>query len=303
MVSSVPPVSTPTAEDRFWSWRGFRICYQQQGDTGPAIVLIHGFGASIGHWRKNIPELAQVGRVYALDLLGFGKSHKPTPGLVVDYTFETWGDLVADFCREIVGEPAFLVGNSIGCIVVMQTAVMHPDLVRGVVQLNCSLRLLHDKRRASQPWLKQVGAPMLQNLLGVKPIGDFFFQRLATPETVRGILLQAYARSEAVTDELVQLLVEPSRDSRASDVFVAFTRYSQGPLPEELLERLSCPTLILWGESDPWEPIELARSFAEYDAVDRFVPLPNIGHCPQDEAPEVVNPLIAEWIVATSKNA
>ncbi|WP_286186644.1 alpha/beta fold hydrolase [Geitlerinema sp. P-1104] len=287
---------SPTIVPKFWNWRGFRICYRHQGQSGPAMVLVHGFGASMGHWRKNIPDWAQFGQVYALDLLGFGNSHKPTPGLVIDYTFETWGDLVADFCREVVGEPAFLIGNSIGCIVVMQTAVSHPDWVRGVVQLNCSLRLLHDKRRASQPWIKQLSAPILQNLLAIKPLGDFFFAQLATPKTVRKILLQAYRRQEAVSEELVELLLLPARDRRASDVFIAFTRYSQGPLPEELLESLPCPTLILWGEDDPWEPVELGRKLADYPAVDAFITLPNVGHCPQDEAPEEVNAQVRTWL-------
>lgn len=295
-MASSQTASPPAIPDRFWSWRGFHIRYQQQGDSGAAVVLVHGFGASVGHWRKNIPDWAQHHRVYAIDLLGFGKSDKPLPTPELGYTFETWGDLVADFCREIVGEAAFLVGNSIGCIVVMQTAVTHPDLVRGVVQLNCSLRLLHDKRRETQPWLKRMGAPILQNLLGVKPIGDFFFQQLATPNTVRGILKQAYCNAATVTDDLVELLIEPARDPGASDVFVAFTRYSSGPLPEELLERLSCPTLLLWGAEDPWEPVQLARKFADYPAVEAFEELPGVGHCPQDEAPEQVNPLVSEWI-------
>ena len=294
---------SPEIIPQTWTWRGFRICYSQQGDAGPAIVLVHGFGASMGHWRKNIPDWAQISRVYALDLLGFGQSHKPTPGLVIDYTFETWGDLVADFCREVVGEAAFLVGNSIGCVVVMQTAVSHPDWVRGVVQLNCSLRLLHDKRRASQPWFKRMTAPILQNLLGIKPVGTFFFKQLATAKTVRKVLLQAYRRQEAVTDELVELLLKPGRDRRASDVFIAFTRYSQGPLPEELLDQLPCPTLILWGEDDPWEPVQLGRQLAEYPAVDDFISLPGVGHCPQDEAPELVNPRVRDWLLDQVKNA
>lgn len=46
--------------------------------NGPPILLIHGFGASVGHFRKNIPVLAGEGyRVYAIDLLGFGASDKP----------------------------------------------------------------------------------------------------------------------------------------------------------------------------------------------------------------------------------
>lgn len=280
-----------------WQWRGFSIAYQAMGDTGPAAVLVHGFGASSGHWRKNIPVLAQRCRVYAIDLIGFGGSAKPTPGSDIEYTFETWGDQIADFCREVVGDAAFLVGNSIGCIAAMQAAVSHPDIALGVVQLNCSLRLLHDRRRETQPWFKQVGAPAVQQLLGFKPVGQFFFNQLAKPNTVRKILLQAYGRSQAVTDELVDLILQPSRDPGAVDVFVAFTRYSQGPLPEDLLENLPCPTLILWGSADPWEPIELGRKFQQFAAVEQFIPLDGVGHCPQDEAPELVNAIVLDWIM------
>lgn len=80
-----------------WTWQGFPITYQQSGEKGPAIVCVHGFGASWGHWRKNLPVLGSQCRCYALDLIGFGGSAKPKPGAEIDYTFATWGQLVADF--------------------------------------------------------------------------------------------------------------------------------------------------------------------------------------------------------------
>ncbi|MDY6939285.1 MAG: alpha/beta fold hydrolase [Cyanobacteriota bacterium] len=297
---SLSPTTAPTSETipfASWKWRGFEIGYQTLGDRGPAVVLVHGFGASTQHWRKNLPVLAQTCRVWAIDCIGFGRSAKPTPGLEIEYTFETWSAQIADFCREVVGEAVFLVGNSIGCVTAMQTAVDRPDWVLGIVQLNCSLRLLHDRRREQQPWFKQVGAPLLQKLLAVKAVGQFFFAQLATPNTVRKILLQAYKRADAVTDELVELILQPARDIGAADVFVAFTRYSQGPLPEELLEKLPCPTLILWGTEDPWEPIALGQEWTRFEAVEDFIPLEGVGHCPQDEAPELVNPIVEKWIL------
>jgi pimeloyl-ACP methyl ester carboxylesterase len=297
MTTTPIPSSIPLATSKIWMWRGFSICYQSQGDSGAAIVLIHGFGASWGHWRKNIPVLAQHFRVYAIDLIGFGGSAKPTPGAAIDYTFETWAAQIADFCREVVGSPAFLVGNSIGCIVAMQTAVDYPDLVQDVALINCSLRLLHDRRRASLPWYRNLGTPILQNILGVRWIGHRFFQLLAKPKTVRKILLQAYAHPEAVTDELVDMLMAPAADEGAADVFLAFTKYSQGPLPEDLLEVLPCKALLLWGERDPWEPIALGREFAQYAAVEQFIPLEGAGHCPQDEIPEQVNAILENWLM------
>jgi len=288
--------SSPATDYQTWTWKGFQIAYQTQGTEGPAVVLIHGFGASFYHWRKNIPELAKTCRVYAIDLIGFGRSAKPIPIEQVDYTFETWSDQIADFCREVVGESAFLIGNSIGCIAVMQAAVDHPDIARGLALINCSLRLLHDRKRVGQPWIKRAGAPILQKVLKQKWVGDFFFKQLAQPKTVRQILLKAYGRSEAVTDELIDLLMGAAKDEGAAAVFVAFTGYSQGPLPEDLFPKLPCPAIILWGEQDPWEPIALGKEFANYPQVKKFIPLPGVGHCPQDEAPELVNPILQDWI-------
>lgn len=44
---------------------------------------------------------------------------------------------------------------------------------------------------------------------------------------------------------------------------------------------LQCPVLVAWGDKDPWEPIELGRAYGNFDTVEDFVVLPNVGHCPQ----------------------
>lgn len=296
-LTSVPTPSTnPNPLTHSWIWQGFPICYHTQGNTGPAVVFVHGFGASWGHWRKNIPVLAEHFRCYAIDLVGFGGSAKPAPGIEIEYTFDTWGRQIADFCREVVGEPAFLVGNSIGCIVAMQAAVNYPDMALGVAMLNCSLRLLHDRKRATLPWYRKHSAPLLQKVLSVKWVGQLFFNQLAKPKVVRKILLKAYKNPEAVSDELIDLIMAPASDIGAVEVFLAFTRYSSGPLPEDLLAVLPCPAIMLWGSEDPWEPIALGKELANFPCVEQFIPIEGAGHCPQDEAPELVNPILQEWI-------
>ncbi|WP_338038161.1 alpha/beta fold hydrolase [Neosynechococcus sphagnicola] len=193
-MTSVPDTIQPGSH--LWQWQGFSIRYQSAGDAGKAaspdplsraaLVLIHGFGASSDHWRHNLPVLGQTYRVYALDLIGFGLSAKPQPGSrgitdQMEYTFEAWGEQVIDFLREVVGTPAFLIGNSIGCIVALQATVIAPSWVLGVAMLNCSLRLLHERKRSRLPWHRRFSAPLLQAVLGNRQIGHFFFQKLATP--------------------------------------------------------------------------------------------------------------------------
>ncbi|MEM7555969.1 MAG: alpha/beta fold hydrolase [Cyanobacteria bacterium P01_A01_bin.84] len=293
------------AEDSLkdWNWRGFSVCYKQEGLSGPAVVLIHGFGASWQHWRKNIPVLGNSCRVYGIDLIGFGASAKPQPLEQINYEFETWGQQIVDFCQEVIGEPAFLIGNSIGCIVAMQAAAIKPDISLGVALLNCSLRLLHKRKQKNLPLYRRWGSLVLQRLLSVKAIGNLFFSQIARQRTVRKILLQAYQDSSAVTNELIDIILTPAKDKGAAAVFLAFTAYSTGPLAEDLLPILKCPVIILWGTADPWEPIELGKEFAKFPQVQKFIPLEGVGHCPQDEAPDLVNPILLDWIEQNNQSA
>jgi pimeloyl-ACP methyl ester carboxylesterase len=291
-------IALATPDVKIWSWQGFSIRYQAMGTTGTPVLCIHGFGASSDHWRQNLPALADHHRAYSIDLLGFGLSDKPTPGQPLAYTFETWGQQILDFCREVIGQPAYLVANSIGCIVAMQAAVDGPDWVKGVVMLNCSIRLLHERRRAEIPWHQRLSTPIVQSILGYPPVGRFFFARIARRNVIRNLLGQAYHRPEAITDELIEAILAPALTPGAADVFLAFVRYSQGPLPEDLLPQLQCPVWIIWGQDDPWEPVVLGRSFTTYAAVRAMEELPGVGHCPQDEAPELVNPLVLGWLAA-----
>ncbi len=288
------------SQTKTWLWRGFTIRYQQAGDVGLPILCIHGFGASSDHWRKNLPAYGQHYRAFALDLIGFGLSDKPAPNAHLPYTFETWSQQVIDFCQEVIGQPAYLVANSIGCVVAMQAAVDSPDWVRSIVMLNCSLRLLHERRRAEIPWHQRVSTPLIQRLLSYPSLGRFFFSRIARPPVIRNLLNQAYHRRDAVTDELVEAILQPAQTTGAADVFLAFVRYSQGPLPEDLLPRLTCPVWIIWGQNDPWEPVAMGRDLSQFPAVQAMVELEGVGHCPQDEAPELVNPLVLDWIASTT---
>lgn len=85
--------------------------YTVVGHEGPATLLVHGFGAFLEHYRDNICSIAEGGnRVWAITILGFGKSEKPN----VVYTELVWAEMLRDFIIEVVGEPVHLVGNSIG---------------------------------------------------------------------------------------------------------------------------------------------------------------------------------------------
>ncbi|KAM1226106.1 hypothetical protein ACFX2J_005485 [Malus domestica] len=294
--TSVNNVSDVQVQSSIWNWRGYSIRYQHAGNSGPELVLIHGFGANSDHWRKNLPVLSKSHRVYSIDLIGYGYSDKPNPrqfGETLFYTFETWASQLNDFCTDVVKGEAFFICNSIGGLVGLQAAVMEPQLCKGIMLLNISLRMLHITK---QPWYGRPLIKSFQNLLRNTAVGKYFFKTVATPQSVRNILSQCYHDTSQVTEELVQKILLPGLEPGAVDVFLEFICYSGGPLPEELLPQLKCPVLIGWGDKDPWEPIELGREYGKFDSVEDFVVLPNVGHCPQDEAPDLVNPLIESFV-------
>jgi pimeloyl-ACP methyl ester carboxylesterase len=278
-----------------WRWRGYRICYWQASpthdETGLApIVLLHGFGASVGHWRKNIAELAQGRRVYALDWLGFGASEKPP----IAYSLDLWERQLVDFLDEVVGGPAVLVGNSIGALIALMTTAHHPARVCATVLLNCAGGLNHRPEELPLP-VRPVMAAM-QLVLRVPGLAEAFFEFARSKRNIRNTLKQVYGRREAVTEELVDLLYAPSTDPGAAKVFVSVLTADAGQSPEELLPHVRTPLLILWGERDPWTPIARGRTLPRYAPQARFVALDGLGHCPHDEDPERVNALVGDWL-------
>ncbi len=77
-MQATPAVSTTPTPGKYWQWRGHSIYYVKAGERQkrPPLLLVHGFGASTDHWRKNIAQLQADFEVWAIDLLGFGRSAK-----------------------------------------------------------------------------------------------------------------------------------------------------------------------------------------------------------------------------------
>ncbi|KAF4376394.1 hypothetical protein G4B88_000082 [Cannabis sativa] len=210
--AAVPPLELGVGEIKNkckkWLWKGqFSINYLVEGEenqeskleskSNPPLLLVHGFGASIPHWRRNIRTLAQNHTVYAIDLLGFGASDKPEG---FPYTMETWAQLILDFLDEIVKKPTVLVGNSVGSLACLIAASGPP-----------------------------------------------------------------------------------------------------GPNPVKLMPKISIPVLLLWGNQDPFTPLDgpVGKYFsalpAKVPSISLFV-LEGVGHCPHDDEPELVHEKLLPWL-------
>ena len=283
-----------------WSWNGRRIGWSLMGHTdGPvAVLLIHGFGANTEHWRFNQPVLAQQAPTYAIDLLGFGRSDQPRACLkdepleehAVHYGFDLWGQQVADFCRQVIQRPVLLVGNSIGGVVALRAAQLLGDDCRGAVLIDCAQRLMDDKQLATQPaWMAWI-RPLLKTMVRQRWLSTALFRNAARPGVIRSVLKQAYPSGANVDDALVELLFKPTQRHGAAEAFRGFINLFDDYLAPQLMENLTIPVDLIWGEQDPWEPIDEARRWSDSIGCVRSLSVINeAGHCPHDEAPDPVN--------------
>lgn len=293
-----PSITKRAIEPLTWTWQGHTIQYTVMG-TGKPLLLVHGFGASLGHWRNNIPVLANAGyRVFAIDLLGFGGSDKPA----LNYTLELWQDLLKDFWHAHIQEPTVFVGNSIGGLLCLMLLANHPDIAQGGVLLNCAGGMNHRPGELVLP-LRLVMA-VFTNLVRSPRFGPLVFNQIRQKHRIKRTLSQVYRNREAITDELVDMLYAPSCDAGAQKVFASVLTAPPGPSPAELLPQVTAPLLVLWGEADPWTPISGATLYQQYAETHplKFVAIPDTGHCPHDDRPEVVNPILVEWLDALDWN-
>ncbi len=286
-------ISATDASGTYWQWRDRAIHYVRAGERSadrPPFLLVHGFGASTDHWRKNIADLSRDFEVWAIDLLGFGRSEKPA----LEYSGQLWYEQLRDFIAEVIGQPAILVGNSLGGYACLATAANAPQWAAGLVLVNSAGPFAEAQAVPPSPlqatWRKAVQSFLLQPW-----IGFWLFQYLRRPATIRKTLEKVYVDQAAVTDQLVADIYRPSCDRGALQVFLSVFKSPRGETNDVLLGRLQCPLLAIWGEGDPWMDAR-ARSakFRQYapQLVEQFLPA---GHCPHDEDPQAVNAWLRDW--------
>jgi pimeloyl-ACP methyl ester carboxylesterase len=293
----VTAITVKSLKQLDWQWRGYKIRYTEAGQGKP-LFLIHGFGACIGHWQKNIPYLAEAGyHVYAMDLLGFGASDKPA----LNYSLELWEEQIKDFWQERINQPTVFIGNSIGALLSLMLVTNHPEITAGGVLINCAGGLNHRPDELNLPL--RVVMSTFTKLVSSPLTGKFIFNGVRQKSRIRNTLYQVYRDRAAVTNELVEMLYQPSCDVGAQQVFASVLTAPPGLSPDKLLPNLQHPLLILWGENDPWTPIKGAKIYQDLavnnDNVE-FYSIPAAGHCPHDEKPEIVNQQIINWLAKHS---
>ena len=281
-----------------WSHLGHAVhTVQQHPDQDrsdrPALLLVHGFGASTDHWRYNIPSLSESHSVYALDLLGFGRSAKPGN---LSYGGALWRDQLVHYVREVIGRPTVIAGNSLGGFAALAAGAALKQDCAGVVLLNAAGPFSEEKK-SPQGWAaiarKSISTALLKNPL----LQRLLFENLRRPVTIRRTLNQVYVDKTNVDDWLVESIRRPSLDPGAFGVFRTVFDIPTGQPLDELFAELTAPLLLLWGIRDPWINAPGRRStFQRHAPTATTEVVLEAGHCPHDEVPDQVNAALQEWL-------
>jgi len=292
-----------------WIWGNQQISWQVERELTSneeiAIVLIHGFGACKEHWRFNQKKISSIAPCYALDLVGFGESSKPDSQLLYEkkntnnfnYCFDNWSQQIFDFCNQIVKKPVLLIGNSIGGVIALNTSRKLSKSCVGIVLIDCAQRTMDDKRLNEQSLLMGFLRPVIKTLVRQRFLSSNLFRKAANPTFISKILKVAYPSGNNVDEELIDLLFKPTQGKGAQEAFRGFINLFDDYLAPDLLRDLNYPVHLICGEKDPWEPIKEAKKwFENYKCVKSLEIIPDAGHCPHDEMPEKVNPILEKII-------
>ena len=128
-------------------------------------------------------------------------------------------------------------------------------------------------------------------------ISNNLFRNAANLTVIKKVLKKAYPSGANIDQDLIKLLQKPSRREGAQEAFRGFINLFDDYLAPQLMADIQVPVDLSWGEKDPWEPIEIAREWRQsLSCIRALEVIENSGHCPPDEAPQNVNPLLLKAI-------
>jgi pimeloyl-ACP methyl ester carboxylesterase len=260
--------------------------YWVLGDKGSTVILLHGGGGSVEFWLYNIGALAQYHRVYAVDMVGSGRSDKPS----ASYSLTYQAQFIKDFMDTLSIESATLVGNSMGGGAALQFAMMFPQQVNKLVLVNTlglGREIAIGIRLATLPFVCRLLRPSRRLIMST--LKHNFYDLTVIPKEwieIRYPVFMLPGRKKA--------LLELARMN-----FNLFGVRSQvfRPIVDKLAS-ITAPTLVIWGQQDRILPVAHAHIAAKglpNACLHIFDPC---GHHPHLERPEEFNALVLEFLAS-----
>jgi pimeloyl-ACP methyl ester carboxylesterase len=249
---------------------GVRLFWRSSG-RGPHLVLIHGMLMSHRVWDQVLEQLAERCAVVALDLPGYGESDCPER---YPYSLDAFSHSVAVLLDSLGLSRVALMGHSLGCAIALNMAVRYPERV--------------DRLVLASPVVYPLQMPWEGQLALLPKVGELLFQKLYRKRQLRHFFrrdiyhLPAFPTDEAL-DYYWSRFDRPGGRLAAFRTLEAITRLE---LSQEVPERVSCPTLVVWGEEDQLVRREAIQRLGSALRRGSLYTLAGTGHAPMEEFPD-----------------
>ncbi|MGH2611757.1 MAG: alpha/beta fold hydrolase [Rhabdochlamydiaceae bacterium] len=248
---------------------GHKVRYLEEGKSDKTILLIHGLGGSAERWLKIIPSLSPKYKVIAPDMIGFGHSDKPS----VDYTIEFFGKFLSAFIDTLGLKTAILVGTSLGGQIAAECAYANSSIEKLVLV-------------APSGTMKQSTAA----------VDAYMMAALYPNHSSARIAFEMMSNSGTVDEFTVSDFVKRMSIPNAKLAFVSAVLGIKNSVIGEKLQKITVPTLLVWGKEDRVIPIEHAEQFVSSIRNCEFLKLNDCGHLPHVEKPDIFSESILEFL-------
>lgn len=259
---------------------GVSLHYEQEG-LGRPLVFLHGLPTFSYLWRNIIPGLTYGNTIYSLDLMGSGLSEKPQN---LTYSLDTYVGQLGKFLENFHLENPILAGHDIGAAIVTLYALRNPGKVRKLILLNAPLY--------------SAAPPLNVRLLRTKLIGELFTGDWFLKRILRGGVF----KPAAMTDALLDAYLQPYHDdpgARAA-LLKQVREFNLRPTLENEIQpnlaKIAPPTLIVWGDGDPYVPLDFGKRLDQEIPNSDFAVILNTGHYEIEERAEEVRAVLKEFI-------
>jgi len=283
-----PPAEEFGGQVEFYGWKHGGIIYRLAGpESAPPVVFVHAIlpGASSFMWRRNFGPLADRFRVYALDLLGFGFSDKPP---TAPYSADSYVELLRDFLRDVVRQPAHFVASSLSAAYAVRVADEQPESVLSLTLISpLGIDAFHQR--------PGMAGAAFYGLLHSPVLGTSFYNVIASERSLRDHARhQLYYDRNAVAPRLIAHYYAMSHQPGAQYAMTAFLSGYLNCDVRASFARLVPPVTLIWGRDDRSNPPARAGIWLRLNPRARFVVFDRARLMVQEEQAEAFNSLLRE---------
>lgn len=259
-------------DEKFLTINRNKIRYLEDGKSNRNLILLHGLGGYAERWSNIIPILAKKFHLFVPDMIGYGHSDKPT----ADYTPEYFTKFVFDFMDSLGIKNTYMVGTSLGGQVVIECAATQSPIIKKIILI-------------SPAGIMRKSTPVLDayTMAALYP----------TKESVKNAYQMMIGQGKQVSEISIERFLNNMSKPNAKMVFLStLLGLKNAPDIFEKLEKISVPTLLIWGKEDKLIPYEYSQKFVASINNCKFIPMEGCGHSPYVEDPEKLSELVIEFL-------